>query len=455
MSTHAIGCDRRSHQQFRRCVPLAALETFLSDAEIETLCRQLGHPFRRRRLPPGLTVRSLVYRGLHPDKSIAAVLADLAAENADLHPDAPTDSAWCQARSRLPLRLWEELIARSYARLALTAGDQQLYHGRPVYVADGTTLSMPDTPALVDAFDYYPTAEGTSRFPLARLTLLLRHGAEAILDWRLDSYHVDENTHLHAMWHRIPEGSICLFDRHFSSYYNHAKLHGRRIDTLSRLHQRRDPQRLIRAGKRIGANQWIVRFHLSGQQRKKYRDPSLPQQLTLRLIRVRFRHGRQRRQIWLITTLLDPQEYPASELIALYRSRWGIETRIGDLKTTLQLYLLRSKTPANVRCEVAATLLAHNLLWTLIHQAARQTGTPPQRISFAGAVKTVVAFCPVLGQTTGPRRKHLYRLMLRHIAAHTNRHRPGRTEPRAVRRDPRRYPLLKLPRKKARQICLS
>ncbi|MEN6424641.1 MAG: transposase domain-containing protein, partial [Phycisphaerales bacterium] len=108
-------------------IPFAALAEVLADGEIETIHRQLGHVWRERRLPPAIMVRSMVYRSRHRNQSIKTLLADLAA--ADLQQKAPTDAAWCQARSRLPAALWPELIQRSAHRLVDSVGDQFLYCG--------------------------------------------------------------------------------------------------------------------------------------------------------------------------------------------------------------------------------------------------------------------------------------------------------------------------------------
>ena len=257
------------------------------------------------------------------------------------------------------------------------------------------------------------------------------------------------------MWNALPNGCISLFDRHFCSFYNLAKLLQRHIDVLTRLHQRRDPGRLIAHGRRLGKDQWLVTLDLGGQLRKRYNDPTLPKVLRVRLIRVGFRRGKKRRRLWLVTTLLDPKRYPRRVLIDLYRRRWGIETRYASLKTTLKLNVLRSLSLVGVRYEVAATVLAHNLVWTLIHQAAHATETPPDRISFADAIKAVLAFSAALRQAPPARRERLYDAMLRQIARRTNLHRPGRVEPRLVKRDPVRFCFLTISRDKARQKCLS
>lgn len=433
---------------------MAALKEYLSDTEIETLCRRLGHRWRQRTLGPGITVRSMVYRGLHPDQSIRATLADLTAGDDRLE-QPPADASWCEARDRLPKALLPELLDASVVRLEQFVGRKHLAFGRPVFIADGSTVSMPDTPSLVRTFGRAGNRHGRSRFPVARITFLTRWGVEGVTAYRLGPYRQAEDTQFHALWDAIPSGAICLFDKHFTSFYNLAKLPQRGVDCLGPLHARRNPERLILQGRRLGKNEWLVPLELAPQLRKKYDDPSLPERLWVRLLRVRFRRGRKQHTLWLVTTLTDARLYPMTRLAELYRDRWGIETRIGSLKTTLQMNVLRSQTAAHVRSEVAAIVLAHNLVWTLIHQAAQETGTPAARISFAGTVQTVLAFSGALRYAAPDARPATYRRMLHAIARHVNPHRPGRVEPRLVKRDPVRYCFLTIPRDKARQKCLS
>jgi hypothetical protein len=198
---------------------MAALGTYLSDEEVEALCRQLGHVWRCRLRPPGVTVRSMVYRGLHPDKSIRAALADLAAGD-DRLTSPPADASWREARDRLPDKLWPELLRASVQRLEGLAGPRHLTFGRPLHLADGSTLSMPDTPALVQAYGYAGTRHGHSRFPVARVTFITRAGVEAAVTYRLGPYREAEDTQFHAIWDALPSGAICLVDKHLTSFYN-------------------------------------------------------------------------------------------------------------------------------------------------------------------------------------------------------------------------------------------
>lgn len=445
---YIIDKSTQDQQIFSQRIPFAALGELLTDAEIEAICKQLGHAWRERRLPPAIMVRSLVYRSLHRNKSIRTLLADMAA--ADIRRQAPTDAAWCQARSKLPGALWPELIQRSVQRLVDLVGRQFLYCGRPVFLIDGSTVSMPDEPELVETFGYANTKHGLSRFPVARLTFLVRAGVRAVCDYKIGHYRTSEDVQFNQMWPKIPNGAICLFDKKFCSFYNLAKLRQRRISVISPLHQKRNPYKLITAGKRIGPNQWIVRLDLAPQLRKRYNDDSLPRYVRVRLIRAKFRRNGRLKQIWLVTTLLDPQKYSRSSLAKLYRQRWEIETRIGSLKTTLQMNVLQSKKVRNVYSEIAATILAHNLVWTLIHQAAQHTQTQADRISFLGAVRTVLAFSFQLQMSNLTERHRAYAAMLHHIASQTNLYRPNRIEPRLIKRQTRKFGFLKIPRDKAR-----
>ena len=450
---YAIVPTPRSHQHFRRSIQLAAIEQVLPEQDVHAVCRDLGYAWRNRMLPPGCLVRSMVFRGLHRDRSIASILADLAALNGTVN--APSGSAWCQARDALPQAVLLELNRRLSRRMRRRFGAPYTYRGRPVFLVDGTGISMPDTPALVAAFGYTRSKQYASRFPVARVTVIGLAGVNAIWQYRMEPWCCSEDEQLHAMWDAIPQGAMCIFDRYFSSFYNLAKLRNRQVGVICRLHHRRDPQRLILRGKAVGTEQWHVPLDLDPQTRRRYDDPSLPRRLWVRLVRVSFRQGGKQQCHWLVTTLMDPRRYPRHEIADLYRRRWDIETRLGEIKTTLQADVLRSKTPGGVQRELAAILLGHNLVWWVIHLAAERTNTPAQAISFATAAKTILAFSQELARTKPGRRQQVFDAMISHIAAHTNQHALGRHEPRLVKRDPVRYEFLRIPRDQARLTCLT
>ena len=121
-----------SHSVFSHGVQVAALHELLGDDEVGLVCRHLGHTWRDRIFTPAVTVRSMVHRALNPDKSIRAVLTDLAVAD-DRIQQRPADASWCEARSRLPEDLWAELLQHSVRRLeGLTAG--QFLYTNPVII---------------------------------------------------------------------------------------------------------------------------------------------------------------------------------------------------------------------------------------------------------------------------------------------------------------------------------
>ena len=293
------------------------------------------------------------------------------------------------------------------------------------------TVSMPDTPSLAEEFGYSSGSHGFSRFPIARLTFIELAGLNVIWNYRMDDYRCSEESQLYDMWHILPTGCICLLDRKFCSFYNLAKLRQRRIGVVTPLHHWRDPQKLIRQGRPLGKDEWLVSLDLRPRLRKQYNDATLPKVLFVRLIRVRFRRGRKTKTVWLVTTLMDPAKYPAHEVAELYRTRWQIESRIGSLKTTLEMNVLRSKSPQAARREVASIILGHNLVWMLVHESAAVTDTPAEDISFAGAVKVVLAFSSAILHAPRRMRRQLHHRMLLQIVRQTNHH-PSNAAPFAT-----------------------
>lgn len=270
-----------------------------------------------------------------------------------------------------------------------------------------------------------------------------------ITDYRVAPYETSEVELFRQMITDLPKGCIWVADRCLSNYVNFVLSEAYGLDWIARLHQRRDGKDLAKKGKRIGNDEWLVTLHLSDPIRRAYPDLDLPKTITARLVCHRYQDKGMKRSMWILTSLLDPVAYPREEIITAYRSRWGIETHYAYLKTTLDMAILRSKTERNIRSEIGAIMLAHNLVWMLICEAAKGIGISPRRISFACAVKTILAYSPRICAAVCPRRLHLYRQMLQRLALHQNRDRPGRKEPRMVKRGKKRFPALKTSRKEA------
>src|SRR5438270_428346 len=225
----------------------------------------------------------------------------------------------------------------------------------------------------------------------------------------------------------------------------------RGVDVVTRLHQRRRCD--WRRGRRLGANDYLVVW--AKPARPDWTDEatyaSLPAQLELRVVRVRVsQRGFRTRAFMVVTTLLHAAVYTAAELAALYRLRWQAELNLRSLKVTLGMDVLRCKSPAMVRKEVWAHLLAYNLIRGVLAQAADTHHREPRALSFDGAVQAVTTFAERLLDAEADSAEELYGWLLLTLGAHPVGDRPDRVEPRARKRRPKPYPLLTQPRDEAR-----
>jgi hypothetical protein len=179
-------------------------------------------------------------------------------------------------------------------------------------------------------------------------------------------------------------------------------------------------------------------------------DPTLPETVTVRVIRARLGGKSRCKHLCLITSLLDPVAYPAAEILELYRRRWRIETLLKEFKINLSADVLRSQSPEGIRKEVAARLMAVNIVRTIMLEAALAHGVDPLRLSFTGAVRAILAFAPRMATVHPARLPATYQALLRQIAERKVPHRPDRLEPRMIKREKKHYPSLKITRQQWR-----
>ncbi len=363
-------------------------------------------------------------------------------------------SAYCQARERLP----EPLFA---AALKLTAqvADQRVapdaaLQGRVVKVFDGTTLSLPDTAKNQKDYPQTSSQKPGCGFPVLHLLVVWSARGGVVLDHARGDFHHSEMRLLHALLPTLKPKDIAIYDRAAGHYVACALLRRHDADLISRVKVRKIDWR---RGQRLGPNERLVVWK-KGRQKPPYLTAeewaALPAEITVRVIRQRVHQkGFRTRELSLVTTLLDAQAYPANEIAAAYLRRWRLEMCLDDLKTTLGLDALRCKSPAMVHRELLALLIAHNLARAVMAEAAREQAVPLERLSFTGTLDALRSFCGASAQA--PRvamRKLLWIEMLRIIAADLVPLRPDRWEPRAVKRRPKKYPLLNRPRHDYRQI---
>jgi hypothetical protein len=415
-----------------------------------------GPNSRQRVFPVRRTFMGFLYQVLNPNCPCREIVRQVQALLA-LHNGPPVDednSAYCQARLRLP---WDILPRLRCAAAAQAEKAGQLWHGFCVKVIDGTSTSLPDTAANQRAYPQSGSQRPGCGFPLLRLVGIFSLATGALLDYAKGNKHQHELTLLQKLMHQFKRGDLVLADRGFNSYAQMAMFLMQGVQSLFRLHQKRPAD--LRKGKRLGKNDRLVVWRKPWPwQRPRYLSKglwqALPQELTVRVLRFSlYVPGFRVRSVTLVTTLLDPKEYPAEELAFLYARRWRIELWFRDIKTSMGMEVLRCKSPKMVHKELEMFFIAYNLIRCLMGQASLRYDVGMEWLSFKGTVDSVRQFAVALGQARSRKKQtQLIQRLLEIIARDKLPERPGRSEPRAVKRRPKPYPLLNRPRRKFREV---
>jgi hypothetical protein len=360
-----------------------------------------------------------------------------------LPPDA--DSPYCQARGGLPLERLQQIhdALCTEARQAVAAKD--LWCGHQVLVADGSCVTAPDTPANQKAFPQQSVQKPGCGFPIIRLVALLSLATGMLTAWATGTWSQHEVGLLQSLWEQLRPGDVLLGDRGFCNWALLAQCRQRNLHAVFRVKgvRRRD----FRQGKRISPNERLVQWPKPAQCARTVEAQAwalLPEVLTLRLVRCRLAiPGFRTRQIILVTTLLDSTKYTPQALSELYFRRWAMELTLRNIKITLQMDQLSCKNPENLEREIRMHFLVHNLVRRLMLQAARTHRVPLERVSFAGSLAGARRYGEALLQARSKRqRQQLMEQLFGVLAADLVPDRPGRREPRAVKRRPKPYPRL-------------
>lgn len=377
----------------------------LAPESIKSLCREIGLKWRKRKLDPCTTFQLILLQALHGNAAISALphLAKMRFSAA----------AFCKARLRLPLELFEKLTERITSSLQQNDLSQGKWLGHRVLIGDGTGISMPETPSLVKAFGYPRQRRDGTGFPVARLVFLMHYGTGMIAKVLINPFRSNEGRECYRFHLELKPGDIFLGDRAFCSYAHICTLIKLGAHALFRLHQKVTadftPGRKYAPPKQagsfpgqvrskqiqiLGKKDQIVQWHKSCKLSWMTREQhlALPDVLNLREVQYRVtQKGFRTSIITVVTTLLDHKKYPAKKIAELYFKRWTIETNINYLKTTMKLEILSAKSPDNIRKQVLALGIIYNLVRLVMLKAAAAQKVPPDRISFTDALRWLLA----------------------------------------------------------------
>lgn len=433
----------------------AEVAHWLTRTTIHDVCSTLGHVWRERILDPAVTVHLFVLQVLHGNTACSHVprLGDVRCSG----------EAYGQARARLPLAVLERLLRGVVDRLRGPTLDEGRWHGHRTFLVDGSSLSMPDTPALQRQFGQPGVQKAGCGFPVMHV-LALFHAATGLLirvaGAPLRTHDMSRIGQLHP---ELAAGDVLVGDRAFCSFAHLALLAARQVFGVFRVHQKQivdfHPRRPAassrsRKGGQTGlpTSRWLMRLgrhdqlvvYVKPASRPEWLSAkayaALPASLVVRELRYTITaRGRRTRVVTLATTLLDPARYPATAVADLYGQRWQVETNLRHLKQTLRMDVLRCRTVEGVHKELTVYALVYNLVRVVMLEAARRQQVPVERVSFVDAVRWLAE--AVSGDAP---------LRLR-----VNPHRPERVEPRVKKRRPKPYDLMTQTRDTLRKRLLD
>lgn len=421
----------------------------LSRQSIEEACHAENHCWRERELGPAKTIHAFLVQVLNGNAACSHTvrLARLSCST----------EAYCQARARVPLSVYERLLHKTSVA-ARRRCSLPLWYGHRTFLIDGSSFSMPDTPELQDHFGQSGVQQAGCGFPTASWLTMFDAESGLLVKQLAAPLRTHDMSQVASFHPELSEGDVLVGDTAFASYAHLSLLLQRQVHGVFRAHQRqlisfRKDRKLVgklpKGTTALVANSRLIRKLGKYDQIVEYSKPTsrpqwmspqqyaaLPEKIVVRELRYATKvKGARTRTVTLVTTLVDPQKYPAEALAELYGQRWRIETHLGQLKTVMGMDVLRCQTVAGILKEMTVYALVYNLVRLAMIKAAEEQNTSVHAVSFVDALRW-------LAQAS---------LQPTPLRLHVNRRRPNRQEPRVVKRRPKQYALMRKPRCKLRQ----
>ena len=447
-ANHNVGASQqRLVKKHARNSDAYAFFNLLTSEHLFDTVESLLPEHRERQFPPTETLSIFMAQALSADRSCQQAVDQVAVKRlaAGLPPCSTHTGAYCRARLRLPTTMASTLTRTTGQWIATQAPAAWHWRNRPVRLVDGTTVTLPDTAANQADYPQSHNQKPGLGFPLCRIVGLVCLGSGAVLNAAFGRYSgkgSDEQSLLRTMLDTLARDDLLLGDAFYATYFLLCQLHARGVDAVFEQHGSRQRMTDFRRGKRLGVRDHLIVLKKPvikpGWMSQEDYDAS-PVSVTVRELRA---GGKT-----LVTTLLCPRETDKDALKSLFKSRWHVELDLRNIKTTLGMEHLRCRTPEMAVKEIWVYLLAYNLIRLMMAEAARIAHRLPREISFKHTVQMWIAW-NAHGNNINARGKLRGLFVL--IAQQQVGKRPGRIEPRAVKRRPKPYRLLTKSRAQAR-----
>jgi hypothetical protein len=385
---------------------------------------------------------------MKPDRSCQAIVNDIAVKRLlnDQAPCSTNTGAYCKARMRLPLDIVSELVLKTGELISKMISPKWCWQGRRVRLVDGTTVTMPDT---LKNQRKYPQQSGQKPglgFPICRIVGITCLASGAVVNAVMGDYKgkgTGEQALLRTMLDTFERGDVMLADSFYATYFLLVELAIRGVDAVFEQHGSRQLSTDFSLGEKLGPKDHLITI-TKPKTRPEWMTQEqydiAPDTIVTRELAV---GGKV-----LVTTLLCPKITTRPALKAFFKQRWQVELDIRNIKTTMGMVTLSCKTPEMAEKEMWTYLLAYNLIRFGMLQSALLRDVLPRSLSFKHSLQLWLSW---RGATMHLDPKEVSILLFALMAEKTVGNRPGRIEPRAVKRRPKPYPLLMEPRAAARE----
>lgn len=415
----------------------------LTSPQLLSTVEKLLPEYRERKFPPTETLSMFLSQALSADRSCQNVVNAAAVQRVinGLPPCSTHTGSYCKARQRLPLNLVSELVRSTNQLINEKLPPHWNWQGRPVKLVDGTTVTMPDTPENQSTYPQQSSQKAGLGFPICRVVGIICLASGSVINAAMGRFKgkgADELTLLRSILNSFSTGDVLVGDAYFCSYFLMTELISRGVDVVFEQQGSRRKSTDYRKGIRLGTKDHLVTYKKPVKKpdwmATEYYD-NAPETLTIRELNI----GKKT----LVTTMLSAKAVTKTSLKALYKDRWNAELDLRNIKTTMGMETFSCKTPEMAEKEMWVYFLAYNLIRLIMVQSAFLADILPRQISFKHCLQIWLAYRQQTGSMDNE--KCISSLCLL-IVENTVGHRPGRIEPREVKRRNKPYKVLSKPR---------
>jgi hypothetical protein len=399
--------------------------------------------FRDRIYTPIKTLFIFVKQVLNPDKSCKNAVAAHVAEQLITEGKivSTNTGSYSDARLRLPEQMISELVKETGKSSPKNAPIGWKAFGRQLKGVDGSSVIMPDTKENQEIFPQQKGQKKGIGFPIARIVVVMSLTVGTVLDYAIGAFKgkgTGESSLLRSIFDCIEQDDILLGDRYYPSFFLIADVIIKGADGIFRGQAQRYYD--FRKGKSLGKSDHIVEWNKPKKPEWMTQEiyDAYPNQISVREFKV---NGKV-----YVTTLLKHKKYHKKELAKIYEIRWQLEINLKSIKETMKMDMLSCKTPEMVRKEMGIHFMAYNFIRIIMAEACAQHDSIPNQISFKGTVQLLNKFMPYFINTNSKKNQMMYAELLKNIVKNKVGNRPGRIEPRRVKRRPKPFDTLNRPR---------